>query len=149
MNIGDLCHIEALRAHCLKVALDRKVYWPLVANLRKRRETQELQKALLAADAGHEMMQALYGMSGREYAHLRRMMAVRSFTGRPREPSEEDIQRLWEFWKVLVKDREEAELAPEEYLRLHEDTGIPLRAIWSQTTRWAEYGHLARAQDVG
>ena len=149
MSLGDLCHIEALRAHCLKVALDRKVYWPLVANLRKRRESEELQKELISADAGHEMMKILYGMSGREYAHLRRMLVVETIAGRPPDPSEEDLQLLWEVWKVCVEDREDKQLQPDEYLAVHKETGIPLRAVWSQTSRWVEYGQLAQAREVG
>lgn len=149
MSIGDLCHIEALRAHCLKVALDRKVYWPLVANLRKRRKSAELEKELISADAGQEMMYMLFGMSGREYAHLRRMLAVDTITGRPPDPSEEDIQQLWDVWKVLIEKREDAQLDPEEYLEIHKETGIPLRAIWNHTNSWAEYGRLACAREAG
>lgn len=142
MNLGDMCHIETLRAHCLKIALNREVYWPMVAHLRNRRESEELQKALISADAAQEMMQTFFGMSGREYARLRRMLVVETISGRPPEPDEEATQKLWEAWKQRIEGREEMLLPPEEYLAMHEETGIALRAIWSQTRRWAEYGQL-------
>ncbi len=148
MNLGDMCHIETLRAHCLKIALNREVYSPMVAHLRNRRESEELKKALISADAAEEMMQTFFGMSGREYARLRRMLVVETISGRPPEPDEEDTQKLWEAWKQRIEGREEMLLPPEEYLAIHEETGIALRAIWSQTSRWAEYGQLPGTRNV-
>ncbi len=149
MNLGDMCHIETLRAHCLKIALNREVYWPMVAHLRNRRESEELQKALISADAAQEMMQTFFGMSGREYARLRRMLVVETISGRPPDPDEEDTQKLWDAWKQRIEGREDGLLPPEEYLAIHEETGIALRAIWSQTSRWAEYGQLPGTRNVG
>jgi hypothetical protein len=30
-------------------------------------------------------------------------------------------------------------LPPEEYLHIHEETGVSLRAIWRQTRTWLDY----------
>ena len=145
MKLGDLCHIESLRAHCLKIALEREVYWPMVENLRGLRKSAELQKALIRADAAQEMMEKLYGMGAREYVRLRRMLVVDTVVGRPPEPTEAEIQTLWDAWKQRIEGREDILLQGEEYLALHEETGIALRAIWSQTRRWMEYGKLPSA----
>jgi hypothetical protein len=142
MNLGDMCHIETLRAHCLKIAINREVYWPMVAHLRNRRESEELQKALIRADASQEMMQTFFGMGGREYVRLRRMLMVETTSGRPPEPNEKEIQILWEVWKQRTEGHENGLLPPEEYLAMHEETGIALRAVWSQASRWADYGQL-------
>ena len=148
MNLGDMCHIETLRAHCLKVALNREVYWPMVAHMRNRREAGELQKELISADVAQDMMQHFYGTGSREYVRLRRMLMVESISGRPPEPTEVETQTLWDAWKQRIEGREGMLLRPEEYLALHEETGIALRAIWSQTRRWVEYGKLP-APDSG
>jgi len=142
MNLGDLCHIEGTRAQCLKIALDREVYWPMMAYVRNRRESGDLQKALINADASQEMMQTFFGTGAREYVRLRRMLMVETVNGRPPEPNEEETQRLWDAWKRRIEGREDPSLPPAEYLAIHEETGIPLRAVWSQTSRWAEYGKL-------
>lgn len=139
MQFGDLCHIDSLRAHCLKVALNREVYWPMVAHLRDRRTSEELQKTLILADAPLEMMQTFFGMSGREYTRLRRMLVVNTITGRPPEPTEQQIERLWEGWKARADETVDGLLPPESYLSLHQASGVPLRMIWSQTRRWADY----------
>lgn len=145
MNLGDLCRIETLRAHCLQVALNRDVYWPMVAHLRHRRDDEELQQALIAADAPHELMRTFFGMSGREYARLRRMLVVNTVVGRPPEPTEEETERLWDAWQRRADLEEDGLLPPNEYLDIAEETAIPLRVIWHQTRRWLDYGPLPRA----
>ena len=145
MNLGDLCHIETLRAHCLKIALEREVYWPMVDELRDRRKSAELQKLLIGADAAQDMMEKLYGMGAREYARLRRMLVVETISGRPPEPNEAETQTLWNAWKQRIEGREEMSLLGEDYLDMHEETSITLRTIWSQTRRWTEYGKLPAA----
>jgi hypothetical protein len=139
MNLSDLCYVETLRTHCLSVALDREVYWPLLSQLRQRRESEELQQALISADAPLEMMQTFFGMSGREYARLRRMLVVNSATGRPPEASEEQTQTIWDAWQARREQLQDGLLPPEEYLSIHQDSGIPLRTIWGETRRWADY----------
>ncbi|MEX2259434.1 MAG: DUF2857 domain-containing protein [Woeseia sp.] len=142
MNLADLCRIETLRAHCLEISLNRDVYWPMVAHLRHLRENDELQKALMAADAPHELMQTFFGMSGREYSRLRRMLVANMVCGRPPEATEEEIQRLWDAWQQRAELEEDGLLPPQEYLSLLEETDIPLRVIWHQTRRWVDYGPL-------
>ena len=76
---------------------------------------------------------------------LRRMLLVETISGRPPEPSEEETQTLWDTWKQRIEGREERSLLGEDYLAMHEESGITLRAIWSQTRRWTEYGKLPAA----
>lgn len=148
MNLGDLCHIESLRAHCLSITLDRQVYWPMVSHLKRMRESEELQKALISADAPHGMMHTCFGMSGREYARLRRMLLVDTVLGRPPEPDEDAVQRLWQSWNERRELLEDGLLPPWEYLAIREETGISMRVVWSQTCRWGEYGKLPTAGDA-
>lgn len=139
MSMGDLCQLETLRAHCLQVALNREVYWPMMAQLKRRRESEELQHALITADASLEMMQTFFGMSGREYARLRKTLLASITTGRPNEPSEEEVERLWAAWREREDQVQDGLLPPEEYLRIHEQTGVAVRAIWRQTRTWLDY----------
>jgi len=141
MKLADLCRVESMRAHCLAIGLNREVYWPMVANLREQRESEELQHALINADAPHEMLQSLFGMSAREYTRLRHSLGVGPSTGRPPDPDDAGAERLWRAWKAL--DRDSAlPLAARDYLRLHAETRIPLRSVWRQIHRWVTYGGL-------
>jgi len=133
LSMGDLCHLEKVRAHCLSVALNRDVYWPMLSQLKQRREHESLQHKLIQADASLDMMQTFFGMSGREYAKLRRALLLRMSAGRPAEPSEEEVVRIWAAWREREDQLQDGLLPPEEYLNIHEETGVPLRAIWRQT----------------
>ena len=139
MSMGDLCQLESLRAHCLSVALNRDVYWPMMSQLRRRRESEELQHTLISADASLEMMQTFFGMSGREYAKLRKTLLVKVSTGRPAEPNDDDIEKLWAAWREREEQVRDGLLPPEEYLNIHQETGVSVRAIWRQTRTWLDY----------
>ena len=142
MSLADLYRIESLRAHCLEIGLNRQVYWPMIDRLREQRESEETLRSLVAADAPHEMVQVLYGLNARDYTRLRRILSVAPSVGRPSEPDETSSHRLWDAWACRVEGEETGLLTPEVYLELQRETEVPLRAIWSLTQRWAQYGNL-------
>lgn len=139
MSMSDFCQLESLRAHCLSVALNRDVYWPMMSQLKSRRESESLQHELIAADASLDMMQTFFGMSGREYAKLRKTLMVKVTTGRPLEPDDEEIEKLWSAWREREDQVHDGLLPPHEYLRIHEETGVAIRAIWRQARTWLDY----------
>ena len=150
LQVADLYRIETLRAHCLEIGLNRQVYWPMIERLSTERAMEETIQALIAADAPQEMMQVLFGLNGRDYTRLRRLLAADPAIGRPPELDEAGSHRLWAAWSARVDDEASGLLTAEDYLGLHRETGLSLRAIWSQTQRWAQYGPLDehRQQEV-
>ena len=150
LQLADLYRIETLRAHCLEIGLNRQVYWPMIERLSTERAMEETIQALIAADAPQEMMQVLFGLNGRDYTRLRRLLAADPAIGRPPELDEAGSHRLWAAWSARVDDEASGLLTAEDYLGLHRETGLSLRAIWSQTQRWAQYGPLDehRQQEV-
>ena len=142
MSLADLYRIESLRAHCLEIGLNRQVYWPMIDRLREQRESEETLRTLIAADAPHEMVQVLYGLNARDYTRLRRILSVTPSVGRPSEPDEKSSHLLWDAWARRDDGEETGLLTPEVYLELQRETEVPLRAIWSLTQRWAQYGNL-------
>lgn len=147
MSVSDFYRIESLRAHCLEIALNRQVYWPMIDYLRKQRESEEVLQALIAADAPREMLQVLFGLGSRDYSRLRRALSVSPAVGRPPEPDEASSHRLWRIWSKREDQDESGLLSPEAYLEIHEETGLAMRTIWSLTRRWAQYGNLADTFD--
>ncbi len=147
MNLADLYRIDTLRAHCLDIALNREVYWPMIEHLRRQRESEELQQTLIAADAPLEMMQTLFGMGCREYTRLRRSLAVSPSVGRPPELDEESTHTLWHAWTRQCAHDEAPTLSAPDYLALHRETDIPLRAVWILIQRWCDYGDLSDPPD--
>ena len=140
MNLADLYRADTLRVHCLKIALDRTVFWPMLDNLRHQRESDDLQRELLVADAPLEMMQQLFGWSSREYTRWRRLLTLAPSVGRPPELNETDTHALWYAWQERIKAREQNALSATDYLDLQQQTGIGIRSIWALVQRWENYG---------
>ena len=145
LSLADLYRIESLQAHCLTIELNRQVFWPTIEQLKQQRASEDIQQALIAADAPQEMMRAVYGMGAREYTQWRRTLTVAPSVGRPAELSEGDNHKLWYAWEMLTGDDEDAQLNGEDYLRLHQETTLPMRAIWILTQRWSQFGGLTSA----
>lgn len=142
LRVADLYRIESLRAHCLEIALNREVYWPMIGNLCRQREMEDTIQTLIVADAPQEMMQVLFGLNQRDYTRLRRTLMVDPAVGRPPEADDETSHRLWASWSARVDDETSGLLTPEAYLDIHHETELPMRAIWTQTQRFAQFGHL-------
>lgn len=140
MNLSDLYRADALRVHCLKIGLDRAVFWPMLEHLQCQRETEDLQRTMIVADAPLEMMQQLFGLSSREYTRWRRLLTLAPSVGRPSEPSEEDTHKLWYAWEDRKQVRGDNPLIASDYLALQQKTDIGLRAIWLLVQRWEDYG---------
>jgi hypothetical protein len=142
MRVADLYRVESLRAHCLEIALNRQVYWPMIEHLSEQRTMEDTIQALTAADAPQEMMQVLFGVNPRDYTRLRRTLLVDPAVGRPPELDEASSYRLWEAWSGRVNGEASGLLTGDQYLDIQGETGLSMRAIWNLTQRWAEYGHL-------
>jgi len=142
LNLADLYRAGSLQAHCLDIRLNRDVYWPMLAHLRRERESEELQRDLIQADAPLEMMRSLFGVGSREYTRLRRMLAVEPAVGRPPEPDEETAHRLWHSLSAQLHTDQGNGIDPSAYLAVHRETGASLRAIWNLAQRILEYGDV-------
>ena len=142
MRVADLYRVESLRAHCLEIVLNRRVYWPMIERLGEQREVEDTIQTLISADAPQEMMQILFGLNQRDYTRLRRILLVAPSVGRPPELEEEGSHRLWEAWSSRFDGEESGLLMPVQYLDIHGETGLSMRAIWNLTQRWARYGNL-------
>ena len=142
MRVADLYRVESLRAHCLEIALNRQVYWPMIEHLSEQRALEDTIQILISADAPQEMMQVLFGLNQRDYTRLRRTLSVDLAIGRPPELDEASSHRLWEAWSGRVDGEASGLLHSEQYLAIYAETGLSMRAIWNLTQRWAQYGNL-------
>lgn len=140
MNLADLYRADVLRVHCLNIDLNKEVFWPMLAHLRHQRESEELQRTLIVADAPLDMMQQLFGMSSREYTRWRRLLTLAPSVGRPPELGETDTHTLWYAWRKRVEACAESPLTAADYLSLQQETGIGLRCLWALVQRWEAYG---------
>ena len=142
LRVADLYRIETFRAHCLDIELNRDAYWPMIDNLARQRTMEDVMQALIIADAPQEMMHILFGLNQRDYTRLRRTLLVHQVIGRPPEINERESNRLWASWSTIENKDPSGLLGPEQYLAMHQETELSMRAIWTHTQRFAEYGNL-------
>jgi hypothetical protein len=75
----------------------------------------------------------MFGLNQRDYTRLRRTLLVDPTIGRPPELDEEGSHQLWEVWSSRGDGEESGLLTPVQYLDIHRETGLSMRAIWNQT----------------
>ncbi len=138
LALADLERLAAVHGHCLEVQLDRESYWRVIQHLGRERTLEDIQHALIRADAPFEMMRALFGLDARAYTGQCNLAGVRPTVGRPAAPDDAASHRLWPAWQARLAARQPEPLAPADYLALHEETGISPRAIWHLVQGWLE-----------
>ncbi len=139
LRVADLCHLAGIKGHMLKPVIDRNCFYKVLAHIDHHRENETVAHYLLEHDAPLDMLHALFGMSGGEYADRRRMLGIESGTGRTREPREDEELAVWETYQVLGKD-EVAHLTAHEWVEIFERCEVPLRNIWQLVNRWSASG---------
>ena len=142
LNLLDLPKLEALKTHCLKIQLNQQVFWPIIEHLHRTREQEKTIQQLLLADAPLEMMNALYGMSSREFTGRRKKLTLEPGVGRPRLPDPDREYGLYTAWNEMTRGGTSEDLLGSDYLKLHEDSAISMRAIWQLTQRWSDYPQI-------
>ena len=136
LSVFDLSRSENLRAHCLSISLNRKVFWPMIEMLKRERLSESTLNELIERDAPYELMHELFGMSTREYTHRRRHLPASLGQGRPKLPEKAREEVLYGAWRDLVEGNGSASLNANDYLDLHKHTEVSLRAIWQLTSQW-------------
>lgn len=139
LSINDLHRAESLKAHCLSVVLNRQVFWHMIEHLMRQRKENDLMLELMQKDAPFEFMRAHFGMSSREYSARRKNLGRNTGVGRPNLPDHDTQDELYRVWSRMYKELEGSELQASDYLKLSEETGVSLRAIWQLTQSWVDF----------
>ena len=137
LNLGDVQRAGALSAHCLEIRLAGPLFRRMMGILADMRKEEELQRTLIRADAPWEMMHALFGMANREYTRLRRALDVESGVGRPTDLDNDMANRLWSVLRGRLRADRDRPLEPHEFLAVHTECGVSLRALWTHARLWA------------
>jgi len=136
LTLAELANLETVRMHCFEVRFDPQRFQVLKSRLTLARRNQELRLALIEADAPRRMMQALFGMKERDYIRTRRLLGVTTGAGRPRSLDEATEHQLWRALSDSLSDNPRRPLEPDQYLRVHRQHDIPMRALWAYTQHW-------------
>ncbi|MCY4129261.1 MAG: STY4526/YPO1902 family pathogenicity island replication protein [Gammaproteobacteria bacterium] len=136
LQMLDLSRVEAMKAHCLSVSLNRQVFWPMIDLLKRERKNEDLLNDLIDKNAPFDMLHELFGLSTREYAARRRHLPASLGQGRPQLPERSVEDELYAAWRKIVDGRNSYELNGADYIDLHTKTGVSIRAVWSLVSKW-------------
>lgn len=136
LHMLDLSRVEAMKAHCLSISLNRQVFWPMIDLLKRERRNEDLLNELIEKNAPFDMLHELFGLSTREYAARRRHLPSNLGQGRPQLPERKVEDALYVAWRKKVDDRGTYDLNGFDHLELHKQTGVSIRAVWSLVSKW-------------
>lgn len=136
LHMLDLSRVEAMKAHCLTISLNRQVFWPMIDLLKRERKNEDLLNDLIEMNAPFDMVHDLFGMSTREYAARRRHLPASLGQGRPQLPDRKVEDELYACWRKMVDSRGTFDLNGFDYVELRAKTGVSIRAVWSLASKW-------------
>lgn len=137
MTAGDIHEMSLnIRGHFLEVRLDPAAFDAALAMLERRKNDEDLNMALIRAGARYEMMHHFCGMTTDEYARHRRNLDLADGRGRPQIPDEKTQALIWQCWLDSVHETD----LKRRYLKVHEQTKVPVGTIWKLIDEWDETG---------
>lgn len=136
LHMLDLSRVETMKAHCLSISLNRQVFWPMIDLLKRERKNENLLISLIEKNAPFDMLHELFGMSTREYAARRRHLPSNLGQGRPQLPERKVEDELYAAWRRMVDERGTFDLNGFDFVALHGETGVSIRAVWSLVSKW-------------
>ncbi len=137
LTLEDIENLDAVRVSCVEVRIQPEGFQILMNRLARARRNKGLELALIQADAPELMMRTLFGMKQRDYSRTRRLLGVETGVGRPPSLDEETEHALWRAVADSLSGNPRRPLEPDLYLQTHRELGVPMRALWGCTQRWA------------
>ena len=116
----------------VRIEVDEDCVQELIETAQQESEHQERMKRLIQLDASYDMIQALYGMSKREYTTLRQKnrREIEDSRKRPR-PDERIINEMYQDWKAMEpKSRIQLSFPIKQWIDWCEKYDISAKSAW-------------------
>lgn len=126
MTVEELQELIRLGHLFLDLQIDTDRFDQLVDRARDEVQSRQTRDQLLRHQADARMMEALYGMTTTDVARRRRVLGLAPQPGRPRSPSPEQEQAIWDAWRSTPAELSEAE----RYLHVARTTGCAAQAVY-------------------
>jgi len=132
LTLKSLQRVGELSSHFLDFRIDPACFDRVMRRIKQERDDDALKDELLQAGAPIRMMHHFWGMTSRDCAERRRVLGIDAPIGRPPQPDEATLERLWHLWKDAGTGDERR-----RYLELARESGLPLSVIWIAVEEWA------------
>jgi len=139
LSLAEMNELSSLGPDFMDIRVDAVSFDRALAVLARRQAEQRLVERLLLAGACHPVMKRLTGMETREFVALRQRLGL-AFTGSGRSPKPDAAsqRRICQAW---VESSGEPDMRL-RLLKVHEATGMAIRALWPVVDAWEGQGDL-------
>ncbi len=129
----EIGRLSELRGY-LQIQVDVSALSRLLDHLDLERQEERIVKELVRRGAPQSMLRSLFHLSSRDVTALRQAIGLPGSPGRPRQPTEQEEREAWERFQELGLSLDA--MAPTDWIRFHDATGIPLRVLWAMVSDW-------------
>jgi len=137
LKLSELDLLEQrLDGHVLQIHFDPTALRIVMDQIHSDAKLKETKLELIKRDAPADMMEALFGMGGKQYNMMRRLVRAPRAVGRPPEVDEDSVRKIWMTWEAL--GNAEALPTPTEWISLSDQSGFSVRTVWRVMQRWFE-----------
>lgn len=126
MTFSELQELIRLGHLFIDMQIDTSRFDSLLDRARGEAQARQTQDELLQHHADAQMMGALYGMTTTDVARRRRVLGLPPQPGRPRSPTSDQAQAIWDAWREAPPDLTE----PDRYLHVARTTQCPAHAVY-------------------
>lgn len=149
IHATDLNNLSTVLSQCVTIRIDGECFNNALDYLAQQRQQRSVVVALIKAEAPFALVRDLYGVDSMEYSGLRRCYTKNSKTGRPKNLSEDEEQRLWTAWIAIINEQGNQSLLGEDYLAIYKRSGqIPLKHAWPVLNRFRSDADLQQRQQA-
>ena len=132
---AEINRLAELRG-CVRITLDIPALSRLLDRLMQDRTKEEIVQEMVKRNAPQPMLHSLFRLSSREATALRYTLGLPGSPGRTRQPTEAEELKAWRVLQELNVPA--GKMQAEDWLRLQDKTGIPLRVLWVMVNEWRE-----------
>jgi hypothetical protein len=132
---AEINRLAELRG-CVRIALDIPALSRLLDRLMQDRSKDQLVQEMVRRNAPQPMLYSLFQLSSREATALRYALGLPGSPGRTRQPTEQEELKAWGILQELNVPA--GKMRAEDWLKLQDKSGIPLRVLWTMVNEWRE-----------
>ncbi len=137
---AEINRLAELRG-CVRITIDIPALSRLLDRLMQDRSKEKLVHELVRRDAPQPMLEHLFQITSREATAMRFALGLPGSPGRARQPTEAEEHKAWELMQELGIPANR--MNAEDWLALHDSTGIPLRVLWPMVNEWQQPKEMA------
>lgn len=131
LTTADMMRLATAGAPCITFQVDPEQLDRAIATIDHEADQQALIIEFIEQGASREMMAELFDVSHRNFARIRQYLGLPLGTGRPKECSPEDAERIFDAWQDRGSDR-----SPATILAMARDLDLTLRTIWDELDKY-------------